>query len=441
MSPEPEPIELVPLGRMTIGLRDPMLLPGTPGGTFVIAELASAHFEGERLKADAKGSANADWLTIGADGTAAIDVRVLLETDDGALIYLQYAGPAEPGRPDRHRRSAVPDRRRALRLAQRRAGRRQGQDRRHHPGLRLPRGPLIAGLGSPQTNDVSSVRPRSGCGPVAIVWALPHPVPPPTGSSTRITVSRSWWRRWAASTRRAVTDVLTVEVEAPTPELAVPLVVEPEVEAGAQVEAGLVQRRDREGALDARRGRAVQHAAPQPPVDGVERQLGDDGDKGLPATVGVLDPTLGRHLPVVADRVLLVEDVQGVRLAVVRSRRASVTRGSGRPGPGPRPGSGRRRPEPRPCSAPPRSGPGSRTRCSVRSACARRRPRPSRGPHRCGGSGRCRRRSGSRPGPRCTSRFSRAGGTAPSKVHSKATGTTSLASRAKRTDRSGSRTS
>ena len=34
-------------------------------------------------------------------------------------------------------------------------------------------------------------------------------------------------------------------------------------------------------------------------------------------TVGVLDPTLGRHLPVVADRVLLVEDVQGVRLAVV----------------------------------------------------------------------------------------------------------------------------
>ena len=92
MSPEPEPIELVPLGRMTIGLRDPILLPGTPGGTFVIAELASAHFDGERLKADAKGSANADWLTIGADGTAAIDVRVLLETDDGALIYLQYAG-------------------------------------------------------------------------------------------------------------------------------------------------------------------------------------------------------------------------------------------------------------------------------------------------------------------------------------------------------------
>ena len=40
---------------------------------------------------------------------------------------------AEPGRPDRHRRSAVPDRRRALRLAQRRAGRRQGQDRRQPP--------------------------------------------------------------------------------------------------------------------------------------------------------------------------------------------------------------------------------------------------------------------------------------------------------------------
>jgi hypothetical protein len=92
MSPEPEPIELVPLGRMTIDLNEPMVLPNTPLGTFVVAELAGARFEGERLKADAKGSANADWLTIGPDGTASIDVRVLLETDDGALIYLQYQG-------------------------------------------------------------------------------------------------------------------------------------------------------------------------------------------------------------------------------------------------------------------------------------------------------------------------------------------------------------
>ena len=92
MSPEPTPIELVPLGRMTLGLAEPIVLPNTPSGTFVIAALASARFEGDRIQASAKGNANADWLYITPDGTAAIDVRVLLETDDGALIHLSYQG-------------------------------------------------------------------------------------------------------------------------------------------------------------------------------------------------------------------------------------------------------------------------------------------------------------------------------------------------------------
>jgi hypothetical protein len=90
MSPEPTPIELVPLGRMTLGLREPIVLPDTPSGTFVVAELASARFEGDRIQASAKGNANADWLYITPDGTAAIDVRVLLETDDGALIHYTW---------------------------------------------------------------------------------------------------------------------------------------------------------------------------------------------------------------------------------------------------------------------------------------------------------------------------------------------------------------
>jgi hypothetical protein len=92
VTPEPTPIELVPLGRLTIDLRDPLVIPDTPGGTFVIAELDGARFEGERLKASAKGQANADWLYIGADGTADIDVRLLLESDDGALIHMSYQG-------------------------------------------------------------------------------------------------------------------------------------------------------------------------------------------------------------------------------------------------------------------------------------------------------------------------------------------------------------
>ena len=90
--PEPEPIELVPLGRMDIVLRDPFVLGGVPAGTFVVAELESARFEGERLQASSKGVANADWVTISPDGTAVIDVKILLESDDGALIFCSYTG-------------------------------------------------------------------------------------------------------------------------------------------------------------------------------------------------------------------------------------------------------------------------------------------------------------------------------------------------------------
>ncbi len=90
--PEPEPLELVPLGRMDIVLRDPFVLGGVPSGTFVVAELESVRFEGEKLKASGKGSANADWVTISPDGTAVIDVKILLESDDGALIFVSYTG-------------------------------------------------------------------------------------------------------------------------------------------------------------------------------------------------------------------------------------------------------------------------------------------------------------------------------------------------------------
>lgn len=90
--PEPDPLELVPLGRMDITLRDPFVLGGVPSGTFVVAELESVRFEGEKLKANGKGNANADWVTISPDGTAEIDVKILLESDDGALIFCSYTG-------------------------------------------------------------------------------------------------------------------------------------------------------------------------------------------------------------------------------------------------------------------------------------------------------------------------------------------------------------
>ena len=85
-------LELVPLCTMVIELAEPVILPNTPAGTRVIVEVSDARVDGERLRGRVKGSAAADWLTIGPDSTGTLDVRATMETDDGAVIFLYYQG-------------------------------------------------------------------------------------------------------------------------------------------------------------------------------------------------------------------------------------------------------------------------------------------------------------------------------------------------------------
>jgi hypothetical protein len=92
MTTDQVPLTLVPLGRMIAVLRAPIVLSGTPGGDRMIFEVASGRLVGDRLNATITGSANADWFTIGPDGTGSLDVRVLAETDDGALVFIHYTG-------------------------------------------------------------------------------------------------------------------------------------------------------------------------------------------------------------------------------------------------------------------------------------------------------------------------------------------------------------
>jgi len=60
--------------------------------SLMIAEITSVEFEGERLRATMRGNAGADWLRLAPDGTSTLDVRLTLESDDGATIYTEYAG-------------------------------------------------------------------------------------------------------------------------------------------------------------------------------------------------------------------------------------------------------------------------------------------------------------------------------------------------------------
>ena len=59
------------------------------------AEVTSGTVEGERLNGTVKGNAAADWMLTDANGVATVDVRITLETDDGALIFVTYGGRAE----------------------------------------------------------------------------------------------------------------------------------------------------------------------------------------------------------------------------------------------------------------------------------------------------------------------------------------------------------
>lgn len=87
------PLELLPLCTATVGLAPPIFIPNTPVGTRVIGEVTSVTVEGERIEAHQRGAAAADWLTMAPDGTlGSVDVRVTWETDDGAVILVQYRG-------------------------------------------------------------------------------------------------------------------------------------------------------------------------------------------------------------------------------------------------------------------------------------------------------------------------------------------------------------
>src|SRR2546425_10509434 len=72
-----------------------------PHGTRVTAPIASGHFEGPRLRGKVL-SGGGDWTLLRGDGVLELDLRLTLETDDGALIHMTFEGirdDAAPGAP------------------------------------------------------------------------------------------------------------------------------------------------------------------------------------------------------------------------------------------------------------------------------------------------------------------------------------------------------
>lgn len=60
-------------------------------GSRRVIPITGGSFEGPELKGKVL-DVGADWIKARPDGTSDLDVRVTLETDDGALIYMSYQG-------------------------------------------------------------------------------------------------------------------------------------------------------------------------------------------------------------------------------------------------------------------------------------------------------------------------------------------------------------
>ncbi len=91
---------------VTITIGEQYSLRGTPDGDRAIAYLSGGKFEGPRLKGVVL-PGGGDWFIVRPDAMGALDVRLLLKTDDGELIYMTYRGiarmPKERGEPLRIR--------------------------------------------------------------------------------------------------------------------------------------------------------------------------------------------------------------------------------------------------------------------------------------------------------------------------------------------------
>jgi Protein of unknown function (DUF3237) len=84
-------VRVRPLFTFVIDVAKPFVIGKTPAVDRRVGEVLGGRFEGERLNGKILTSGS-DWQQVRADGAWALDVRLVLETDDGHLIGMTYRG-------------------------------------------------------------------------------------------------------------------------------------------------------------------------------------------------------------------------------------------------------------------------------------------------------------------------------------------------------------
>ena len=84
-------LRFAPLFIFRINVAKPSVIGQTPSIDRRVGEITGGVFEGERLRGKIL-SGGSDWQTVRRDGSWVLDVRLVLETDDGHLIGMTYKG-------------------------------------------------------------------------------------------------------------------------------------------------------------------------------------------------------------------------------------------------------------------------------------------------------------------------------------------------------------
>ena len=84
-------IRTAPLFVLTLQVAGMQVIGATPNGNRRIGLVAGGTFEGARLKGTVL-PGGADWIIVRSDGSTTLDVRLVLQTDDGATIGMTYRG-------------------------------------------------------------------------------------------------------------------------------------------------------------------------------------------------------------------------------------------------------------------------------------------------------------------------------------------------------------
>ena len=76
----------------------PTFVKDGPEGTKLMVAITGGTVKGAKVNGTVQPYSGGDWVAIGPGGAMRIDVRLTIETDDGAAIFVSYRGVLNGGR-------------------------------------------------------------------------------------------------------------------------------------------------------------------------------------------------------------------------------------------------------------------------------------------------------------------------------------------------------